>query len=129
MSDDTSNFKSNTGMAELALFAVTLSLEKQMKGIREARTVLGATFGAIVNGQRILKDIKFCAEEMGLSIPKGEDSIKTLQRLVDAADARGIDTTRIKKTMKDVVEINRQVEGSRAGPYKTIQIARRHFNG
>lgn len=115
------------GMCEVSFFALTVTLERQLKTIASARTTLGATFAAVSQGARTQKAIDYCAEYMELTVPKGEKSIVTLQRVIEEADRIGLDTARIKKLMPDVLEINRQVEASRAGPYKTIQIARRQL--
>ncbi|MDE1153167.1 MAG: hypothetical protein PW788_11580 [Micavibrio sp.] len=113
--------------ASLSLTALTAVLEEQQKTIKTAKTTLGAAFGVIKFNKPITTLTQALATDLQLTVPASEKPVTTLNRLINAADDKSLDTTGIKKLMPAIEAIAEKVEAAKAGPYKTIKIARQQL--
>ena len=110
-----------------SVLALSLSLQMQMEGIRDASSTLAAAFNAARQSKRVEKTLHHAAKDLGVTRAEGESPVTTIEKIRDAADAKGINTECLTALLPDLKAIAAEVEKQQAGFLKTTRIARKYL--
>lgn len=108
---------------------LTELLQRQNDVVKNSKTTLGAAWQAMKYSREIEESLDTSLTALHMLPNLFEKPLETLQRIVTVADMHEIDTGGIKKLLPTIEAIAEKVEAERAGPLKTIQIARKHLRG
>jgi hypothetical protein len=103
------------------------ALGSQLSGIAQASNFLAASFQAVTKGNIGKHKQEQAAVFFGVQTGKNERPVEILTKIVDAADAQGLNTTELKEHLATIVKIDNIVDAEKMPFAQTLQLTQSHL--